>query len=271
MTRRRLIAAGLVLAAGVLTWSGRESQAKPLPPSLHEARWQVGEQPMHAVYSGSEQAPPVLFVHGSPGSWDAYKDYLLDRELSERAQLIAIDRPGFGESGAGEAVPSLEQQAACALSALALNRSGQPAVLVGHSLGGPVVARAAMDAPEAVRGLLLLSASIDPGQEELRWYNRLADLRAVRWLLPEGARTSNDEILPLRGELDAMMPGWSAVQAPVVVLHGDADRLVPVENADFAGKMVPHAEVHRMPGEDHFIPWTQEGAVKDALLDLLRR
>lgn len=271
MPRRRLLLAGLLLAAVALTWSGREGEAKTLPAGLSEATWALDGRPMYAVHAGDVGAPPVLFVHGSPGGWDAYERYLVDPELRARAHLISVDRPGFGRSGRGEAEPSLEVQAACALSALSLNRSGEPAVLVGHSLGGPVVARAAMDAPEAVRGLLLLAASIDPALEELRWYNRLADLRAVRWLLPAGARTSNDEIVPLRAELDAMMPGWSELGAPVVVIHGDKDRLVPVENADFAGRMVPHAEVRRMPGEDHFIPWTQEAEVKSALLDLLKR
>lgn len=270
MSRRAFALATLLVLGFVATWVANRGEARGLAPALSEGRWSHQGQAMYAVHAGDPSLPPVLFVHGSPGSWDNFESYLLDPALQARAHLIAVDRPGFGGSGAGHAEPSLARQAACALDALSLNQSGAPAVLVGHSLGGPVVARAAMDAPERVRGVLLLAPSIDPAQEELRWYNRVASWRAVSWLLPRPLRTSNEEILPLRGELDAMMPGWSRIEAPVTLMHGEEDRLVPVENADFAGRMLPQVRVVRLPEEDHFIPWTREEEVKAALLALLR-
>src|SRR3546814_18455192 len=69
--------------------------------------------------------------------------------------------------------------------------NGAPAIVVGHSLGGPIAAKLAMDYPDRVRGLLLLAPSVAPALEAPRWYQRLATWRVVQWLLP---RTLIDEI-----------------------------------------------------------------------------
>ncbi len=42
----------------------------------------------------------------------------------------------------------------------------QKTILVGHSLGGPVIARTAMDYPDLVDGLILVGGSIDPEMEK---------------------------------------------------------------------------------------------------------
>ena len=41
----------------------------------------------------------LIFVHGAPGSWDAFKDYLTDEDLKSKARVVAYDRPGYGGSG----------------------------------------------------------------------------------------------------------------------------------------------------------------------------
>ncbi|MDX1913250.1 MAG: hypothetical protein SFV22_17280, partial [Saprospiraceae bacterium] len=49
---------------------------------------------IHAVeISAVDSLPLVMLVHGSPGSSDAFTDYLADTELSKQARLVAIDRP----------------------------------------------------------------------------------------------------------------------------------------------------------------------------------
>src|SRR6187549_3770639 len=53
----------------------------------------------------------LIFVHGSPGSVDAMVSFMSDTALLARADLIAYDRPGFGNSGFGSSMPSLSRQA----------------------------------------------------------------------------------------------------------------------------------------------------------------
>jgi pimeloyl-ACP methyl ester carboxylesterase len=52
-------------------------------------------------------------------------------------------------------------------------------------------------------------------------------------------------------------PGWvtfdvSAITCPVIVLHGDRDVILPVAQARFTTKLVPHAELRVYEGLGHF-------------------
>lgn len=228
---------------------------------------------MHYVTAGHPPPAPrrVFFVHGSPGTWDAWKIWLEDPRLRDRARLVAADRLGFGGSERGKAEPSLARQVG-ALAAILDGEPGPPAIVVGHSLGGPIATRLAMDRPDLVAGLVLVAPSIDPGLEKRRWYNVAASLLVVQWFLPVDWTTSNRELWPLKGELTQMTPKWEAIAVPVVVVQGDQDDLVPPANADFAEKMAPsRVEVHRVPGENHFVLWSKPETVTGPILDLLER
>lgn len=227
--------------------------------------------PVRAVVTAA-RPQTVLFVHGTPGTWEAFRGYLSDPELAARARLIAVDRPGFGRSGRGRAVPSLESQSA-ALAAVLEAAGSPPAVVVGHSLGGPIAARLAVDRPELVAGLVLVAPSIDPALERWRWFNVAASWRVIQWLLPVDWVTSNRELAPLAGELERLRPLWSRIQAPVVVVQGGRDELVPAANADFAERVLAGArlEVRRYPEDGHFILWQRPETVREPILDLLDR
>lgn len=227
---------------------------------------------MHVVVAGL--APPaaarVLFVHGSPGTWDGWKGYLNDPGLRAAARLLAPDRLGFGGSERGRAVPSLAAQAA-ALAAVLESEPGPPAVVVGHSLGGPIAVRLAMDRPDLVAGLLLVAPSIDPAEERHRWYNLAGATLVVQWFLPIDWTISNRELWPLKEELEAMLPLWSSIHCPTVVVQGLADDLVPPGNADFAERRLPPGTVRvdRYAGENHFILWRRPQTVRMPLLELI--
>lgn len=227
---------------------------------------------LHYVDAGRALPAParVLFVHGSPGTWDGWKGYLEDPELRAAARLIAADRLGFGGSERGRAVPSLATQAA-ALAAVLEHEPGPPAVVVGHSLGGPIAARLAMDRPDLVAGLLLVAPSIDPEEERHRWYNVAGATLVVQWFLPVDWTISNRELWPLKRELEAMLPLWSAIRCPTIVVQGLADDLVPPGNADFAERRLPAGAVRvdRYPGENHFILWKRPETVRGPLLELI--
>lgn len=246
-----------------------EEVQRDAPPGVRLESMMVpsGERRIHVVFAGDRNLPPALFVHGSPGSWSAYRDYLLRSDLLERYCLIALDRPGFGLS-AGDAEPSLSLQARAAFDALRAV-SAKPALLIGHSYGGPVVVRMAMERPGEVRGLLVVAGSLDPQAEELAWFNSVASWSAVRWILPRDWDRSNQEIMPLRGELEAMAPLWPRITAPITVLQGDRDSLVPPQNGPYILKQAPQRTTLRMlAGVGHFVLWEDPPLISDALLSL---
>jgi len=225
---------------------------------------------IHYVVAGDEGRPEILFVHGSPGTWEAWRGYLESPELRRAARMVALDRPGFGATERGHAEPSLERQAD-ALVAVLDAEGVRRALVVGHSLGGPIAAQLAVDRPERVAGLVLIAPSISPALERHRWFNVASSLVVVQWLLPLDFVTSNREIWPLRKQLEALAPRLASVRAPVIVLQGDQDSLVSPANADFAEQAFTSArlDVRRLPGATHFVVWKNPELIRRALLDAL--
>ena len=103
---------------------------------------------MHYASVGAEEKRPVIFIHGTPGSWEAFAIYLSDARLRRNAHLVAVDRIGFGKSASEKVVTSLQTQAALLFPLVRMTTARQGALLDGHSLGAPIAVRMAMDYPE---------------------------------------------------------------------------------------------------------------------------
>jgi pimeloyl-ACP methyl ester carboxylesterase len=240
--------------------------------SLHS--YPVGKNRIiNYLKAGDSTLPLVVFVHGSPGSLDAFIDFLADTALLKRAQLITVDRPGFGASNFGYAEPSLEKQAAYLRPILEENKKHRPIILVGHSLGGPVIARMAMDYGELVDGLVIVAGSIDPELEPNEtWFRAPLATPFLKWMVPRVFRASNDELYKLKPELIKMLPLWDKIHCRIIVIQGKKDSLVPAGNADFAKKMLTHAsslDFVMKEDMDHFVPWSNPELIRGAILRLL--
>ncbi len=222
------------------------------------------------IRAGRKEGPRVLFVHGSPGSWRDYSGYLDDSQLGSQAQLLAFDRPGFGETS-GNAETILERQAAMAAPLLNHTKTKAPTLVLGYSLGGPIAAQIAADFKEEIDGLLLIAPSIDPDLEEHRWYNWLAALPGLNYLLPAPLINSNQEIFPLKRELQKLRPKLGGLIIPTVVIQGEEDGLVPPGNADFIERLIPNTRIIRVPHVGHGILWQRRDLILQETLALLSR
>jgi pimeloyl-ACP methyl ester carboxylesterase len=261
-----------LLQAGCFPFSRKlrgdaDAFTKAHPDGFHTL--DVDGHPLRYAAVGLTSAPLVLLVHGSPGGWEAWAGLLMDPGLSSTARVLAPDRPGFGGSEPGVPLPSLRAQAARLAALLRAEGHGRKAVVLGHSLGGPIAVRLAMDDPDLVSSLILVAPSVDPAQEEEKWYQVPASWGWLRPLVPSALDVCNQEILPLKGELEAMLPLWAKLQAPVDLIQGLDDPLVPPANADFIEAHVPASRLRvlRIPGMDHFVPWRRP----DLLLDAIHR
>ncbi|MFM8911764.1 MAG: alpha/beta fold hydrolase [Flammeovirgaceae bacterium] len=229
------------------------------------------EQKINYLHVGNEHLPLIVFFHGSPGSLSAFIDFMADTALLKRAQLISVDRPGFGDSNFGYAEKSVKQQAAVLAPLLEKFKQDRPVILVGHSLGGPVIARIAMDFPDLVDGLVIVAGSIDPDLEPNEWFRAPLATPFIKWLLPRSIRASNDEIYHLKPELQDMLPLWKNIRAKTIVIQGKKDVLVDPGNAAFAKKMMTHAEVTliEVEGMNHFVPWTNPELIRHAAIQMV--
>ncbi len=225
-----------------------------------------GERTVNYAVAGDTTKPLVMFVHGSPGSWSAFAHMLKDSALLSNYQMISADRPGFGYANFGKAEPSIVKQSEF-LRQILLRYPGKKAILVGHSLGGPVIAQMAMDYPEKIKGLLFVAPSIDPALEPDEWFRPLLRNFVFRTFTPTSLAVSNDEIIDLEEELVQMTDGWSKLRVPIYILQGDQDRLVPKENAYYPGRFMPDSLIHieLLQGVNHFIPWSHPKEIEKGL------
>lgn len=225
---------------------------------------------LHYVSTGSDTLPTLIFVHGSPGSWNAFEAYLKDNDLLKRFHLISIDRPGFGYSDFGDA-EHMNKQCEIVSTLLQKLKNNKPMFLVGHSLGGPLIVDLASKIPGLINGLVLLAGSVDPKAEEKETWRKILAYSPLRYLIPPILRTSNDELMYFKKDVLDMPVMLPKIRCRVYIIQGDHDSLVPYENSFYAKSRIANAasvEMITLRGADHFIPWTNYKDIKKVLLQL---
>ncbi len=232
----------------------------------------VGDYSINYLSIRNHDTLPVLILtHGSPGSLDDYTGYLMDTAFTKQFNIISIDRIGFGYSDFGHAEGSLQLHAE-ALAAAAEDFPNAPKIAVGHSMGGPVIAKAAMAFPEHIDGLVFVAPSVSPELEPANWWRKLLNIPPIRWLAPPAFRVCNQEIIPLRGELEKMNQEWTNLNIPATVVQGEDDRLVPAGNAGFIKENLvngPKTKVVMLEGANHFILWSETNLIKEEIEEVV--
>src|SRR5512137_27179 len=144
MLLRSMLVAGIVLLAWLVIAPGcmtfrisdenayRQFRKKGL--ELKTATYKVNGSDIHYVMVGADTLPTLVFIHGTPGSWSAFTEYLQDPVLLFHYRLVSVDRPGFGYSDFGN-VLHLADQSIHLQPLFTEIDNGKPVFLAGHSLG----------------------------------------------------------------------------------------------------------------------------------------
>jgi len=238
--------------------------------NLKTATLHTGNVPLHYVQTGSDTLPTLLFIHGSPGSWTAFKPYLKDTALLKKYRLVALDRPGFGYSHFGRAYP-LQEQASAISPLLTVLQNGHPLYLVGYSFAGALVVALAAQHPNAITGIVTVAGAISTAHERPEKWRWLFFYTPLGLLLPGALRTSNDEIWYLKKDLKALVPQFKRVRGTVCLIHGTEDKLVPYNSLLWGSQAFTQASSVSsvtIPGASHFIPKEHYPELKYILLQL---
>lgn len=236
---------------------------------LDTATMRINDRALHYVSVGADTLPTVVFVHGSPGGWKEFERYLKDTTLSARFRLISIDRPGFGYSNYGKAL-NLQQQADQIRTLLFALQNGKPLYLVGHSLGGPLVALLAADNPRLVSSIVIMAGALDPALEAKEKWRRTFMKPPFRYLLPGAARQSNVELWYLKKDLVALQEKLPHITCPVHVMHAENDILVDIKNADYIKRTFTGATVseHIYDRGNHLIHFNKQQELTTILFSM---
>ena len=208
---------------------------------------------------------PIVLIHGTASSlhtFDAWTAGLVDER-----RVIRMDLPGYGLTGpfpdGNYAMENYVDFILHLLNALEVDQC----VLAGNSLGGAIAWRVALAHPERIQKLVLIDAAGYPSQSEsvpiafriARWkgINRIFTFITPRFLaksslknvyadeskatkelvdryfelsLREGNRQAYLDRMGLKRDPN-IHEQIKTIQHPTLILWGEQDKLIPVENA----------------------------------------
>ncbi|MGX1668915.1 alpha/beta fold hydrolase [Streptomyces sp. NPDC055400] len=231
------------------------------------------------------QGPPVMLVHGSPAWSYLWRDVVL---LLAREHTVHVwDLLGYGDSRTAPGVePSIARQART-LAELAEHWGLVSPSLVGHDIGGAVVARAHLIEQVPVRRLALVDAAVlgpwntpftEHQQRHADAYRTMpadvfGELIFARFRTathrPMSPETANAYLAPWAGSdgqqrwMDQVtavsfedtlevMERLGEITAPTLVLWGDQDRWIDPATGTRLAAAIPGATQVTVPGAGHF-------------------
>ena len=241
---------------------------------------------------------PLLLVEGLGQSMWAWRDQI--SVFARHYRTIAFDTRGTGRSVVPAEPYGIDELAQDAAEIL----DGRTADVVGLSMGGYVALTLALSRPDLVRSLVLIGTGAG-GPDRVPRPQDVRDAYAAAIGLPfdeygrkmmpltfsSGWTERNperfEEILAARGEhptpdvtLDAHLEacyGFYArgcevelIDIPALVVHGDADVIVPVENGRALAARLPNARYVELQGRGHNVQLEDPETVNRLVLDFLR-
>lgn len=243
--------------------------------------------------------PPVLLVMGL--GYPSTMWYRVTPALARRHRVIAFDNRGVGRTGVPPAPYSIEQMADDAAAVLAAAApEGGTAHVVGISLGGIIVQELALRHPDLARSITLLCThpggadAVLPEADVLRMLTDRGSMtpreaaeasvplvyaadtdralvaedietRMRTPTAPEGYQRQLEAIVGYGGALSRL----GGIRSPTLVVHGTADRLVPVDNSSLIAEAIPGARLRLLEGAGHILPTDRTAELNALLLEFL--
>jgi pimeloyl-ACP methyl ester carboxylesterase len=243
------------------------------------------------AWEESGTGTPLLLIHGLPFQKGMWKPQL--SALSKKFRVIAIDLPGFGESGAprGEAsMPAYADLIAAFCNSLRLDSL----VLAGHSMGGYIALEFAARHPALLRGLVMVSSRAIADTADVAANRRVMAERlktepadfVAEAMLPKMLASDNRDLELRRQVRELMNPlrpegiahaqlaiatrrDFSAklreIDTPALVVAGEKDMIAPLEEAGIIAANFRHGRLEVVENAGHMVSWEQPKAVNAAL------
>lgn len=257
------------------------------PPSRFET---VHGLRLHIRDTGPRDAPAVLLLHGFGSSLHTWEDWA--RLMEAERRVIRLDLPGFGLTGPDPTGDYSDTRAVALLAGLLDALGVARADVVGSSMGGRLAWRLAAERPDRVRRLVLMApdgfasagfeydrpAGVSPMMRALPYVLPMPLLRAgiapayadPSALTPDVLARYRDMMLApgvRQAILDRMAthalvrpePFLRRIAAPVLLLWGEQDRMVPAPHAADYARELRDSRTVVLPGLGH-VPMEEDPA-----------
>ena len=243
------------------------------------------------AYDRRGKGIPLVLLHGYPLDHHLWDEVVPLLEVT--FDLILPDLRGFGESTT-VITPYTMDDYASDIAGLLDNLGIQKAAIVGHSMGGYVALAFARLYPQRVSALGLVSTQVlaDPADRKEGRYKSAADVTengiagVVATMTPKftsderlqaWAREMMERQKPAAyiGALKAMAermdatPLLAAFNFPIVILHGTADALIPIDRAREIKAAVPKAHLAELSDVGHMPMMESKEETAEALKHLI--
>ena len=124
--------------------------------AAHLRKVEVDGTPINYVDLGSGEREPVVFVHGLGGQWQNWLENL--PRVAQERRVLAVDLPGFGLTPEPRQKITIPWYGRCVEAFCERLDLGEVAI-VGNSMGGFIAAEVAIQFPQRVSRLVLVSAA----------------------------------------------------------------------------------------------------------------
>jgi pimeloyl-ACP methyl ester carboxylesterase len=187
---------------------------------------------------------PIVFVHGmgsSSATWEACMT-----ALENQYEVVAIDLPGHGRSTVPDDPADYSRGRVLIYLDEVLAQFKQPAVLVGHSLGGYLALAHAATRPGLAKGIVVINTG--PGfrnpNKRKDWNERILR-NAHRFGLPVPVANLNLQ------EDSVVMDRLVHIMVPTLVLAGELDRVEYVAAGYYLERNMPSVRLVTIAGGEH--------------------
>lgn len=246
----------------------------------------AGRTTLPEVVPDLSRGEAVVCLHCSGGN-GAMFDGVIDALAADHSPL-ALDLPGHGRSGGVDSLGSIERMAAFVGAFLGRWGIARP-VLLGHSMGGAIALRLALDRPALVRALVLVATGarfrgaalpqierVVAGRERRPFFRDAYSPGAPPELLRRGfLEDLKTDPRALAGDLEACRAfaaegDLGRVAVPTLVVVGADEDAEQRERGERLAAGIPGARLERIAGAGHMVPLEQPAALAAAVTAFLR-
>lgn len=246
----------------------------------------VGRTTLPEVVPDLGRGETILCLHGSGGNGAVFAELLA--ALAVEHSPLAIDLPGHGRSGGLDSLGSIEAMAG--FVGAFLDKWGiARAVLLGHSMGGAVALRLAIDRPSLVRALVLCASAprfrgaaiplverVVLGKERRPFFRESYSPKAAPEVLRRGfLEDLKTDPRVLLGDLEACrafdaVAELPRVTAPTLVVVGEDEEAPMAADSERLAAGIGGASFCRIASSGHMIPIEQPEALAGVVREFLR-